>query len=552
VSKLNKLITSPKKFFDDALAKSAVRRIRNMGADDRDRLGLPHARTQGIISKAAPPKNDNRNDLALAQKLLRFERTFPVNSLVGGDAAPGLLLWPFFRHLFWVRCQTSYKGKNAATVNTSKFYVSSDWQAHYKRQISPKTLDEMPEEHHDFLFFTNIRGTEQTRFEGKIYNRITDPVFEVAQTLGAAKKVEVIKSTGEIWPHRMHDVDLILPPMLRKVGNAPLTGRPSNFVDHVNKVIPEAKFDEKSYNDCLEWFFHQRDFYTEVLRKYNPKVVFFVGFDYHLALICAAKSLGIKTVDLQHGVQSGWSPVYSHWQAVPHDGYSMLPDVFWVWGDYDARKIRDTFGSEPDICGIKALVGGFPWLDRQQILMDEDVPEKLQKLAMNIPTQQNSEAPTDQVNKKLGLLTLQDQTVFPKLFAEIIKKTSDKMDWIVKRHPKHRNINLSSVKQNALYGTAIDDVSFLTLIRATDIHLTECSTAVIEADYLGVPSVVTGEQGLLNYQDFINDGTVYHVDNADDFNERLDDFLTSGGESRMNVVDNSNVERTLRTLLGQL
>lgn len=626
MSKLSKFLKSPRMFFNDARKKSAVRQIDNMSREEQQRFGLiagsekakpvAKATPKKAVPKATPKSSpvkkvapQTRNDdLKLAGKLLHFERCFPVNALQSGDAAPGVALWPYFRHLFWVRCQATYKGKNAATVNTSKLYVSRDWQQHYTAQLPVKTLETLPEENLDFLFFTNLRGTEQTRIDGRIYNRITDPVFEVARTLGSAKKVEVIKAVGEIWPHREHDVELVLPPMLRKVGYTALTDRPKDFLDRVYKLLPEAKFDEKSYNDCVEWFFHQRDFYLQLLQRYNPKVVFFVGFDYHYALVCAAKELGIETVDLQHGVQAGWSPVYNHWQAVPYQGYGLLPDTFWVWGEYDAGKIRNTFGNNPDICGVRPLVGGFPWLDRQQDFVNEALPEPLLKLQQQLeqeaqeqeqllaqqeitaeavlvtesaqsdqkaveaelvseqsqPDQQSIEvdAPeqvvvADAVEapveikpvRKVALLTLQDQTVFPPLFAQIIEQSANRLAWLIKRHPKHQNIDLSAIKGKALYGKAFDSVSFLTLIGAADIHLTECSTAVIEADYFGVPSVVTGEQGILNYSDFIEQGTVQHVESANAFNERLDDILAAGGESRMGVVDNTTLEQALRNLL---
>lgn len=557
MSKLRKLIKSPRIFFEDARRKKAVKLVDSMNSDElkrfnksRSPLLLVDSRkpdkkvvTSGKAVNSGKVANITRtDDLSLAQKLLNFERNFPVNSLQGGDAAPGLLLWPFFRHLFWVRCQATYKGKNAATVNTSKFYISRDWQQHYRQQLPVKKLEDVETQSCDFLFFTNLRGTEQTRIDGRIYNRITDPVFEVARTLGRAKKVEVIKSIGEIWPHREHDVELLLPPLLRQVGYAALTDYPKDFFEKVDKLLPEAKFNEKHYNDCVEWFFHQRDYYLHLLQCYNPKVVFFVGFDYHYALVCAAKQLGIETVDLQHGVQAGWSPVYNHWQAVPQQGYSLLPDTFWVWGDYDAGKIRETFGHNSDVSGVRALVGGFPWLDRQKDFVNESLPKPLHKLV---------EARADELGRKIGLLTLQDQTTFPLLFKQIIEQSSDCITWLIKRHPKHRNIDLSAIKGKALYGKEFDSVSFLTLIRAVDIHLTECSTAVIEADYFGVPSVVTGEQGILNYSDFIEQGTVHYIKSAEELNERLDSILATSGTSRMGVIDNSVLEQVLRDLLNK-
>lgn len=533
MSKLIKFIKTPKLFFADSRKRNALRVVSEMGDADLKRFG----KITGIGLKTEKsklslvPKDTSRNDdLLLSNKLLNFERSFPVNSLKSGNIHGDMLLWPFFRHLLWVRCQATYKGKNAAAVNTSKMYISEDWQQHYKKQLPAKTLDELDVDSLDFLFFTNLRGTEQTMVNNHIYNRITDPIYEVASKLGKAKKVEVIKSIGEVHPKRIHDADLILPPLLRKIGYATLTEAPKDFVTRVNQLLPEAKFTDKNYNDCIEWFFHQRDFYTELLQRYNPKVIFFVGFDYHYALVSAAKALGIHSVDLQHGVQAGWSPVYNHWQVVPREGYEMLPDTFWVWGDYDARKVVDNF----DCNSVDAIVGGFPWLDRQSDFLLEKQPESLNKISKD---------------KKIGLLTLQDQTEFPQLFERIIHKTAAQIQWVIKRHPKHKKINLSRIKGKALFGKDYDQVSFLTLIRTANIHLTECSTAVIEADYFGVPSVVTGEQGILNYSDFIDQGTVHHVETADEFVEQLESYLDTVEKSQMSVVDNSATESALKQLL---
>jgi hypothetical protein len=533
VSKLTKFFKTPRLFFEDSRKKTALKLVSKMSSVDLLRFSKVTGTNLGMLTKGTHSgSNDTRNDdLLLANKLLNFERSYPVNSLISGVDNASYMLWPYLRHLLWVRCQGAYKGKNVASINTSKMYISKEWQEHYQKTLAVKSLENILPDKCDYLFFTNLRGTEQTLIDGKIYNRITDPVFEVAKTLGVAKKVEVIKSVGEINPERVHDTELVLPPLLRKIGYAALTDVPPLFFTRVNQLLPEAQFSNKSYNECIEWFFHQRNFFKELLLKYNPKVIFFVGFDYHYALICAAKELGITSVDLQHGVQAGWSPVYNHWQAVPSQGYEMLPNRFWVWGEYDASKIEKNFPCE----SVKPLVGGFPWLDRQLDFVVDQVPKALKKLTEDKQT--------------IGLLTLQDQVVFPRLFEQIIEQTSDQISWVIKRHPKHLKIDLSGIKAKVLFGKDYDGVSFLTLIKEASVHLTECSTAVIEADYFGVPSVVTGEQGILNYSDFIEQGSIYHVESASEFEKLLIELLEMKREPRMGVVNNSNIETALKTLL---
>lgn len=534
MSKLTKLLTSPRLFFGDTRKKAAIKLVNSMTRDDIVRFpqtkNAQSNRAQSSITPAKSAEDTRNNDIALAHKLLNFERNFPVNTLKSGESNRDILLWPFFRHLLWVRCQAAYKGKNSANVNTSKMYVSPEWQEHYRQILPAKTLEELKEGHCDFLFFSNLRGTEQILIDDNIYNRITDPIFEVAKTLGTAKKVEVIKSIGEIKQERVHEPELVLPPLLRKIGYTAIAEVPQNFVAHVNQHLPEVQFSNKSYNDSIEWFFHQRDFYKALLKKHDPKIIFFVGFDYHYALVCAAKELGIKSVDLQHGVQAGWSPVYNHWHAIPYQGYEMLPDWFWVWGDYDARKISNNFPCE----SIKPLIGGFPWLDRQSDIVAETPPKILSILSGQ---------------KNIGLLTLQDQVQFPSLFEQIIDNTKGQIQWVIKRHPKHQQIDLSRLKGKALFGKQFDNLSFLTLIKIASIHLSECSTSVIEADYFGVPSIVTGSQGELNYRDFIDQGTVYHIESADEFLERLVDIVSIKHKSRMGVVKNGTVESALKFLL---
>ena len=514
MSKLSKFINNPVMFFKDSRIFSSVRKKTN--------------KVVKIVELM------DKTDVEFSNELISFQNRYPVDS-IGFCKDEHVNLWPVFRHLFWVRLQQVYKkNKNVADVNPQKAFVAKTWYDTYRKSHACLDVDDIKNEEKDLLFFVNLRGTEQTIINGKVYHRITDPVFEKACEKYSCEKIEIVKSIGKLKSRWHHEPLNILPPLVRKVGYVNYFNAPSDFIKQVNNHIPSIPFVQKDINETIEWFFHMRDFYKDILIKRKPKAVFFVGFDYHYPLCLAAHELGIKAIDLQHGVQAGWSPVYNRWQELPKQGYKVFPDFFWVWGDYDKRKVEDNFNFN---CNHKPIVAGFKWLDRQLEL------ETGKSLILNVKLKLNK--------KKIGVITLQDQQIIPELIEGVVKNSSDSIFWIVKRHPKHSNIDMGTIKGRVESGKHIDNTPFAQLIQIADIHLTECSTSVIEADYFGVASFVFGEQGQYNYGDFIEQDTVHHIDTVQSFVDKLEAVISAEKKSRMNVVNNSSLEQALSNLMEQ-
>ncbi|WP_271437186.1 hypothetical protein [Lentibacter algarum] len=108
MSKLTINFKITQKFITDARPKSAIRRLRNMSPEDRERLSVSET------SRATTKPNSSSNlvktnakiarieDLTQSRKLHELERKFPVNDL-------------------------SYPSDKSARVNTSKFCISSEW-----------------------------------------------------------------------------------------------------------------------------------------------------------------------------------------------------------------------------------------------------------------------------------------------------------------------------------------------------------------------------------------------------------------------------------------
>jgi hypothetical protein len=115
---------------------------------------------------------------------------------------------------------------------------------------------------------------------------------------------------------------------------------------------------------------HAAAFFQKILRVAKPKLAFVVtyyaGLGHAFALACRRQ--GILCVDLQHCPQDGAHKAYT-WSALPENGYSTLPSLFWTWKQEDAEHIRGWASALP-LPWHQSLHGGHTQL--APFLDDED------------------------------------------------------------------------------------------------------------------------------------------------------------------------------------
>lgn len=82
-------------------------------------------------------------------------------------------------------------------------------------------------------------------------------------------------------------------------------------------------------------------FYLKLFRKLKPKTIYSVAsYSYLGDMIAAAKTLGIKTIELQHGVISKYHMGYSFNKKEDLSYYS---DIFYSWGDFWSKSVENAF-----------------------------------------------------------------------------------------------------------------------------------------------------------------------------------------------------------------
>ena len=457
---------------------------------------------------------------------MSFTAQFPVNQI----KYKGEKIWPVFRFELWRSLRAIYEGRNGE-INPQKPTLPPGWEKEYRERHGAIYIEELaPEAGVDFLFFANQRGVEQFSSPEGIYNRITDPVFEVARSVGTAMKIELLKTRGPLDAKRVHPPIYVLPLQLRSIGYMQFLEAPSNFKAMLQSTFSAINFRDSDIREIVEWYFHQYDIYREILTRVRPKCVFFMGFEFHLALSHAAADLGIKSVDLQHGTQTGWGPLYKWWDEMPVEGYKMLPDYFCVWGERDFDHLSET------IRGAKhrPIIGGFPWIERQK--------------DFGTPLSDPLKTKLAEYNKVI-LVTLQHQNAVPEMLLDTIAASPSDYLWLLRKHPKGRPLKAKGVlaKRNVIISPEVDSAVLSHLLPLIDVHMTAGSTVVLEADYFGVPSIVWDITGVENYEEMIADGLVQSAYTSEECIEILATLerRPSSSSKSISIVDTAAVLREL-------
>lgn len=301
-----------------------------------------------------------------------------------------------------------------------------------------------------------------------------------------------------------------------------------------------------------------------IIQKHHVKSIFMVNFyqPTSFALSLAGHRLGIPTVDIQHG---NYSPfIYGNWNEVPRSGYNILPSHFWCWGSADVRMLEKW---NSDLHKHYVLKGGNPWIsmwtDEEHPLVklyDQQVRSILKEENVNILF---SLQPT------YGLIGWEEN--IPDWVIEAIETSPSNYKWFVRFH--HYMISAAvnekvttTEKLQKLINIGKVEVEFATslpllaLLRRTDIHMTAFSTSVIEAQALGVPSIVLHEKAKELFSHQINNRCVIEAYSAselivgvktqlqlsrdevrtksDIFNSKADEIFSSIAELKVNETTN--------------
>lgn len=197
-------------------------------------------------------------------------------------------------------------------------------------------------------------------------------------------------------------------------------------------------------------------------------VVCFYGLS-GLGFTLACRRRGVLSIDMQHGVQGAGHLAYGPWSGTPGPRAALIPDRFWCWTEEDAARIDDSFGKG------RAVVGG------------------------NLRLTESGDPRGDGITRRRAereiLVSLQPNLPLPDPVRAAIASGPESWRWWIRPHPTMTvGEALVMVPEAALKRALVEEAAtapLAALLGRADVHVTGYSSVVLEAEVLGVPSVLT-------------------------------------------------------------
>lgn len=226
-------------------------------------------------------------------------------------------------------------------------------------------------------------------------------------------------------------------------------------------------------------------FFDGMLDILKPAVAFVVEYDNPkgMAFNLVCRRRGITTVEIPHGYHGELNIGYGRWIRVPEGGYELLPSVFWCWSEVEASMLRSWCGGTGT--PHRVVVGGNPWLE-WWIQGTDEIVARYDRILYGLK---------DRHPGDVHILTTYEEGM-PKIF-DLIRESPSAWRWWLRLHPcrLHEREEIRSVlTERGLHNVLLDqatDLPLYALLRHMDVHLTEWSSVLLEAESFGVPSVVT-------------------------------------------------------------
>lgn len=271
----------------------------------------------------------------------------------------GFITWPLVRQMLWVELTSVASEGEVKTVK--KRYAQKALLSLERLVLIARCLfsDIGKRKDSSKIFISRPVYLEEIGFE-RLFDRVVDPIIE---SLGGNEKItKYYVSKTPKKKKLVHKSLMMCPGVLNSF--APFTDKQKTVLCQIEYLSGISALElqdryKKMLKTFIRWFFSAK---RTLSKQKNLKEIYLTSwyFPDMMGICAAASTLGIETIDVQHGKQGKYQAMYSGWNKIPDEGYDLMPDVFWCWGQTSCNHILT---SSPSRRTHLPFVGGYPWID---------------------------------------------------------------------------------------------------------------------------------------------------------------------------------------------
>jgi len=470
-------------------------------------------------------KNFSPNEIL--EKIRNLENTYPVQTW----KLYGFHIWPVIRISYGLKLmrenflssENQLSSANSSHASDAINIISTSLLNSFKDSTQNQKLNKKYN-----LVFLNASSTRYFQINKKWYNPFSDSFikyFEEEDLNSLVLEYPDVNKIPRYNPSKYIGTGISLM-SLNALIEKKIERIDLSLLNKFDEFLSEVNLRSDFFLIKILRVYNYSVYFERILKKAKPSLVIVEGFYSYIAMgmVLAANRLGIKCVDVQHGVQSENDFLFSHWDNLPDKGYEVLPDIFWCWSDEEKINISQ-WAKSTNL--YSANTGGNPVLE-----IDEENNDEADEQLFN----------SDDVKI---LYTHQADFELSELFVKILKSSPDNWKWYIRFHPQYPEAAekisqiLPSYNLKNIFTDKISELPLPVVLKEMDLHVTEFSSTVLEAETLGIHSIILSEYGSSLFNKQIERGTANYVTSENMFINAVENIIKNRA---LSVNQNKNHE----------
>jgi hypothetical protein len=408
-------------------------------------------------------------------------------------------------------------------------------------------------------------GLSFTSVAGRTFEKFCDPVGQAlaakgksANLMNPSKDEQRSATTKTVFIRDLLDTARMRSRLKGATGleamRAELDGYPefSDWVlrKHALRVISEG--DLRTVAQTIQAY---ASVFERIILRTGARIGFLCAYycneGYAFSLACRRRN--ILAVDIQHGVGDDVHMAYVGWERAPVAGYELIPSAFWCWSENDvavlSRWTRRHAGYHRPYLGANLLLEAY-----RSGLGDVSPEERAQLLELIAACDSARRGGTTTI----ALVSLQPNYItdpeWRHRLHQMMAAVGDDVVWWMRLHPSMVGSldlaeSMGPIGLRTEYRLSSSLPLYLLLQRA-DVHLTHCSSTVIEAAAFGMHSLLLSQLGADYFSRAILDGKATQVREVQEFSPIFQQAVSSRVPAKIARSEAAErLERAHRTLL---